>query len=369
MSLFLNAIAMPTPTTKTPALQSFPIDGTLLQLLPRAGAVLRHPHQGLPQWQAQADGDYLLMRLMAGSESSEVELTRRLSLAYLAPEERLALLAQFQALTLESCRTQGIAKGLAPLADRRLKRLLTGLMTFLNPRQMAIVLYLHRLAHQQQSPTITLLANDLLTALGYSRTADGGYASKLRSQLHCDLVALHRTELVFSSLKGKGGKARIRPILRIKACQATNRTDRFDLLQAADLTYEMADSYMLTLEFCEGIQKTGDFLWLGGPIDLTQQLGSNAKNDTQMRLLIYLASRLKWDRPQDREYLILSKPALFSALDLLGSNSSRNNQIFWRTIEALKASGHLINAQELPGKQRINSIQFQINPETVRSIG
>jgi hypothetical protein len=360
---------MPAPTSKTPIAQSFPLDGTLLQLLPRAGAVLRHPHQGLPQWQAQADGDYLLMRLMAGPEVSEVEITRRLPLSYLEPGDRLPLITKLQTLDLEPCRTQGLTKGLAPLADRRLKRLLTGLITFLNPRQMAILLYLYRLAHQQQSPILTFQANDLLTDLGYSRTADGGYASKLRSQLHCDLVALHRTELVFPSLKAKGGKARIRSLLRIKACQSTNRTDRFDMLQAADLTYELADSYSLTLEFVEGIQKTGDCLWLGGAIDLTQQLGSNAKNDSQMRLLIYLASRLKWDRPQDREYLILSKPTLFSALDLLGSNSSRNNQIFWRTVEALKVSGHLINAQELPGKQRVNSVQFQINPETVRSMG
>jgi hypothetical protein len=358
---------MPAPTLKT-STPSFPIDGTLLQLLPRAGAILRHPQQGLPQWQAQADGDYLLMRLMAGTEVSEVEITRRIALAYLPQGDRTALIAQCQ-MDLEACRSEGFTKGLAHLGDRRAKRLLTGIMTFLNPRQMAIVLYLYRLAHQQQSPTLTVQANDLLTALGYSRTADGGYASKLRSQLHCDLVALHRTELVFPSLKGKGGKARIRSILRIKACQATSRTDRFDMLQAADLTYELADSYSLSLEFMEGIQKTGDCLWLGGSLDLTQQLGSNAKNDTQIRLLIYLASRLKWDRPQDREYLILSKPTLFHALDLLGRNSSRNNQIFWRTVEALKTNGQLINAQELPGKQRVNSIQFQINPETVRSIG
>jgi hypothetical protein len=351
-----------------PSTPGFPIDGTLLQLLPRAGAVLRHPQMGLPQWQAQADGDYISMRLAAGPEVSEVEISRRISLAYLGSEDRALIQTQLARLDLSPCLTQGLAKGLAPLGDRRLERLLTGLMTFLNPRQMAIVLYLQQLAHQQQSATVSFDANDLLQTLGYSRTADGGFASKLRSQLHRDLVALHRTELVFPSLKAKGGKARIRGILRIKGHQVSGRGDGFDLWKAADYSYELADRYTVALEFMEGIQKTGDCLWFGGAIDLTQQLGSNAKNDSQMRLLIYLASRLKWDRPQDREYLILSKPSLFRALDLLGTNSSRNNQIFWRTVEALKQIGYLVNAQELPGKQ-INSIQFQINPSFLRSTG
>jgi hypothetical protein len=42
-----------------------------------------------------------------------------------------------------------------------------------------------------------------LNAGGYTRTKDGGFASKLRSQLN-RLVALHRTELVFAQSLRKG---------------------------------------------------------------------------------------------------------------------------------------------------------------------
>jgi hypothetical protein len=101
-------------------------------------------------------------------------------------------------------------------------------------------------------------------------------------------------------------------------------------------------------------------------LDISQKLGGNAKNDYRTKLIIYLASRMKWDNPQDEQYLIISKPYIFKNLDLFGSNSSRNNQIFWRTIEELKVAGYLISAQELPGKKRTPSIQFQLNSESLR---
>ena len=103
-----------------------------------------------------------------------------------------------------------------------------------------------------------------------------------------------------------------------------------------------------------------------GDVDVTQKLGSNTKNDYRTKLLIYLASRLKWDSPQDGQYLTISKQYLFKNLDLLGSNSSRNNQIFWRTVEELQQEGYILGAQELPGKRKTPSIQFQINPHKLR---
>lgn len=78
---------------------------------------------------------------------------------------------------------------------------------------------------------------------------------------------------------------------------------------------------------------------------------------------------MKWDRPEDGQYLTISKRYLFKNLDLLGSNSSRNNQIFWRTVEELQQEGYILGAQELPGKRRVSSIQFQINPENLKVEG
>jgi hypothetical protein len=138
----------------------------------------------------------------------------------------------------------------------------------------------------------------------------------------------------------------------------------FDMLHAADYTYELADRYSIHLEFTDSLTRQAtDAIYLPDTLDISQPIGSNAKNDYKTRLLIYLASRLKWDQPSDGEYLILSKQSVFRNLDLWGRNGSRNNQIFWRTIEELKTAGYLLSAQELPGKKKTNSIQFQINSE------
>ncbi len=75
---------------------------------------------------------------------------------------------------------------------------------------------------------------------------------------------------------------------------------------------------------------------------------------------------MKWDTPQDGQYLVISKQYLFKNLDLLGSNLSRNNQIFWRTVDELKQEGYILGAQELPGKKKTANVQFQINPEKLR---
>jgi hypothetical protein len=210
---------------------------------------------------------------------------------------------------------------------------------------------------------VTFNSDDLLVALGYTRTRDGGFASKVRSQVHRDLVTLHRVELVYpqSIVEGKmeatKRKVEVRSLLKIVDF-VPERGTGFDLFRAADLSYEMAESYSVELS-CRGAAK----ILFPSSIDLSQRLGGNAKNDYRMRLLIYLASRVAWGTISDGQYMILSKQGLFNNLDLLGSNSSRNNQIFWRTIELLKQEKFLISAQELPGKSKLNSVQFQINPD------
>ena len=125
--------------------------------------------------------------------------------------------------------------------------------------------------------------------------------------------------------------------------------------------------YTVSLEFFEGPNRTGDYVLFASDIDITQKLGNNTKNDYRTKLIVYLASRLRWDSPQDGQYLTISKQYLFKNLDLLGSNSSRNNQIFWRTVEKLRQEGYILGAQELPGKRKMPTVQFQINPDKMRS--
>ena len=352
---------------------TFPVDGQLLMVLPRAGASIHNPDVRLPILRSDGDGYYLEMRVEADTnDTGEVAVTRRVPLEDLTTDEWEELKQQYDSLDLETLAAQGIGKGLEKIQDRRIQRLFMALLTFLNPRQVGIVLYLYKLAAEQNNgPLVTFRSNDLLENLGYSRAKGGSFHAKVRSQLNRDLVALHRVELVLAKSLREGNKIGaeviIKSILRIRSYKIENLSRDFDLVKAADYTYELADSYTVSLEFFEGPSRTGDYVLFAGDVDVTQKLGSNTKNDYRTKLLLYLASRLKWDSPQDGQYLAISKQYLFKNLDLLGSNSSRNNQIFWRTVEVLQQEGYVLGAQELPGKRKAPSIQFQINPEKLRS--
>lgn len=340
-------------------------------LLPRASASVHNPDVRLPLLRSDSDGYYLEMRVEADtSDVGEVAVTRRVPLEDITVEEWEDLKQEYENLDFKALVDKGISKGLEKITDRKIQRLFMALLTFLNPRQVGIVLYLYKLAAEQNNgPVVTFRSNDLLESLGYSRTKDGGFHAKVRSQLNQDLVALHRIELVLAKSLREGNKIGaeviIKSVLRIKSYKIENLSRDFDLLKAADYTYELADSYTVSLEFFEGPGRTGDYVLFASEIDITQKLGANAKNDYRTKLLVYLASRLKWDSPQDGQYLTISKQYLFKNLDLLGSNSSRNNQIFWRTVEELRKEGYILGAQELSGKRR--AIEFQINPEKISS--
>jgi hypothetical protein len=342
-------------------------------VMPRAGASVKNPDVQLPILRSDGDGYYLELQVASDAQdASEVAVTRRVPIEDLSQDEWEDIKSQYASLDLASCVDVGLTKVLDKIQDRRLERLVMALLTFLNPRQVSIVLYLYRLADQQQAgPLVSFRSNDLLEALGYSRTKDGGFASKLRSQLHRDLVALHRTELVFAQSLRKGdnlgAKVTIKSVLRIRDYEIDNVPRNFDLAKAADYTYELADAYTLSLEFFDG-PRTGDYVLFANSLDISQRLGGSAKHDYRTKLLVYLASRIKWDRPEDGQYLSISKRYLFKNLDLLGSNSSRNNQLFWRTVEELREEGYILGAQELPGKKKAATIQFQINPEKLRAV-
>ena len=351
---------------------AFPVDGQLLMVLPRAGASIRNPDVQLPIIRTDASGYYLEIRVDADPEDkSEVAVTRRIPLNNLSQSEWSELKNEYDNLDFSVCSDRGINKALEKIADRWIQRLFMALLNFLNPRQIAIVLFLYReAARQGNSPLVSFRSNDLLESLDYTRTKDGGFTARVRSQLNQDLVALHRTELVFaqSHKKGKqvGAKVIVKSILRIRDYEIDNVPRNFDLFKAADYTYELADAYTVALEFFESLSHTGDYLLFHNNVDTQQKSGGNTKRDYKMKLLVYLASRMKWDKLADGQYLLISKRYLLKNLDLLGSNSSRNNQILWRTIKQLTKEGYILEAQELPGKRKMTNIQFQINPEKLR---
>ncbi len=353
----------------------FAVDGHLLRLVSRAGIPLRNPDLRAPLVRGEGEGAFLEMRVESG-EDGELGLVRRIAIESLSPEALETLPIALDQMHWSACVNKGLAQGLAGVRERSQTRWLTSLMTFLNPRQLAILLYCYQQSTLASSP-VTLNSDDLLVALGYTRTKDGGFASKVRSQVHRDLVALHRVELVYpraivlGKVLGKATgesasrKVEVRSLLKIVDFVPERSASGFDLFRAADTSFEMAERYRVELNCMSGLRNgaTNDRVLFPRAMDLSQRLGSNAKNDYRMRLLIYLASRVAWGRLSDGQYMILSKQGLFNSLDLLGSNSSRNNQIFWRTIEGLKQEKFIMGAQELPGKSKMNSVQFQVNPE------
>ena len=312
------------------------------------------------------------MRVEADStEASEMALTRRIPLDNLSGEEWQELKEEYDVLDLEACLSKGIS-GLEQIEDLRLRRLTVALLTFLNPRQVQIVLYLYRAAALERNGSVVeFCSNDLLEVMGYQRTGDGGFRAEPRSQLHCDLMALHRTELVYAVETRKGEKIEaevtIKNVLRIQKFWTDNVQRDFDTEKAADYSYGAADRYRVNLEFFQNPERADSDYVLFGNIDVQQQVGKRSKHDYYTKLLMYLASRLKWDSPKDGQYLNISKRHLFKNLDLLGRNSSRNSQLFWRTVDELKENNFLINARELPGKKKRNPmIEFQINADKIR---
>jgi hypothetical protein len=350
----------------------FPIDGQLLMVLPRAGASIKNPDAHFPILRADEDGYYLEMRVDADpGDPSEVAVTRRVPLEDLSEDEWEELKDQYDNLDLKTCIDQGLSKGLEKIQDRRIQRLFMALLTFLNPRQVAIVLHLYKEADRQKNgPIVAFRSNDLLESLGYTRAKDGSFTARSRSQLNQDLVARHHPERVLAQSLNKrntrGAKLIVKSILRIRDYEIDNVPRDFDLAKAADYTYELADAYTVALEFFDGA-KSGDYVLIPNNINTQQKLGQNARYDYKMKLIVYLASRLKWDKPADGEFLKISKPCLFKNLDLFGSNKSRNNQILWRTIEEIQEEGYILGAQEMPGKRKMSYIQFQINSEKLRS--
>lgn len=356
-------------------LDLFAVDGQLVRILPRAGASFRNPDVNLPVLRSDAGGYYLEMRVEADpDEASEVALTRRIPLENLSGEEWRELKKEYDSLDLETYLSKGI-KGLDQIEDLRFRRLTVALLTFLNPRQVDLLLYLYRAAAAEKTGSVVKFrSNDLLEVMGYQRTGDGGFHAIVRSQLHCDLMALHRTELVYAHESWVGEKLEaevtIKNVLRIQSFKVDNVQRDFDTEKAADYTYGSADAYTVNLEFFQTPENAnGDYV-LFGNIDMHQQrVGKSVNHDYGMKLLMYLASRLKWDSPKDGQYLTISKRHLYKNLDLLGSNSSRNGKIFWRTVDELKEKGFLLGGRELPGKKKNSLVEFQINPDKIRSHG
>lgn len=344
----------------------FPVDGRFLMILPRAAATRRNPDVASMEARETAEGHFLESKVVADeSEPTEIELVRRVSLKDETDWQQFK--DQLEGLELGN---KKLSDALDEISDSRTKRMIMALGTFLDGSQIAIVLYLYRLASQQNNgPHVKFFSNELLDTLGYSRTLLGTHHPDNRSRLHCDLVSLHRTEILFGRTLRRGArlgaKMIVKKVLTIKEYEIDNLPREFDLDVAADYTKGLADEYTIELGFADGL-RGGDSVLFANDLDIRLTSQHRLKNDHFMRLVAYLGSRLNWDKPTSGNMLTISKSCLMKNLNILGGNSTRNNQILWETIADLQQKKILLGARELAGKRSRSQIELQINPEKIR---
>lgn len=247
---------------------AFPVDGKLLMILPRAAASLRNPDFQQPTLYYDGGRYYLAMTLEPDpDEESEVAITRRMRLDEFSEAEWEELQEHYKKLDLRLCRQKGINKVLEAIPDRRVQRLFAALLTFLNARQIAILLYLYQeAAKQKNGALVTFRSNELLESLGYKRTIDrrlsgedneSSFPAGVRSQLHKDLVAMHSSELTFAKSLRQGNKrgaeVEVKNVLHIEKYKIDNLPREFDLLQAANYSFGLADEYTIRLGFLKDL--------------------------------------------------------------------------------------------------------------------
>ncbi|MGG6242855.1 hypothetical protein ACQ4N7_30025 [Nodosilinea sp. AN01ver1] len=75
---------------------------------------------------------------------ADVAVTRQVPVEGLSAHEWAEVQKQYASLDISICHDLGLSKGLETIQDRRLERLMAALLTFLNPRQVSIVLHLYR---------------------------------------------------------------------------------------------------------------------------------------------------------------------------------------------------------------------------------
>jgi hypothetical protein len=355
-------------------INAFPVSSQVLEIMIRAGASIRNPDLEPPMARSDKNGQYLEMRVAPDPDDpGSGECIRRISLDELSVEDWEQLQRECANLQLRACRDNGLGNELENITDERLRRIMYTMLTFLNIRQVAIVLYLYREAFRTNSgPRVTFKVNDLLGTLGYSKKKEGGWPAKYRSQLHRDLVALHRAEILYARPVDESSRGRSRTKLVFKSILRINdvdlnvpRTEEFDLVRAAEDGYGAADSYCIDLTFFDS--KGRNNVLFADAMDFTQKAFAHTGSDRETKLIVLLGGQLEQvEIREGRHYVVASKRSLYKNLDLLSENKGRNNKLLWQLVENIKMQGYVFGAKELPGKKFPTFIEFEINPKMMR---
>lgn len=352
----------------------FQVSGDFFFLLPRfSTSFWSEDVQGLPVLQRQGSKCYLIMKVSENREEvGAIWVDKRVPMEDVSETDVERINDELSRITLAKCRDGGLETALTEVTDDRIRALCLGLMTFLDTPEVKVVLALYQMAAEQgSSPRITVKSNELLERLGYKRNAAGYFEARVRGELKNRLDNLHSVELHFARSTRKGQyvdtDVEVRNILRIKRYRRRDRYEDYDPENIRLLGYELADEYELNLEFFEWQHSSSEVVLIADSVDLGVGRGNPSKSDKKFRLLMYLASRLKKQNPENG-VLTISKSWLIKYARIDDSNTSRRSETLRKAIDALIEEGFVLHAYERPVEKKGGHTFYEIkvNPERIR---
>lgn len=361
-----------------------PMDAQLLSILATAGAPFKDPFVNLPSVESEADGQCaIVVRVRGGlyQDDDGLELERRYQVGKLEDDEFDFIQLNVATSTQNPefrVHTQKVIKSLGESDPeryrgaefRRLQRILLGVSLFCGSRNLETIYLLYKAAYEQETKTPLIDTRQLLEARGYKRRENiRDYDPNISSQLAQEMLSMHRTEIVFqattptqSGQKGRRDVAIVyKNILRIKRAFYQNRPEEeVDFERAGDLTFQLPDVYEVELGFYD----EKDTILLSLPTRGVLAPSANYSRDYQSRCLVYIAGRLSWDK---KIPMWISKATLLRKSGILGTNSTRNNQLLQQALENLLEQKYLLQAEIVskPGRRQ-DAVKIVPNPEKIR---
>lgn len=344
----------------------FPVDGKLMQILPLAGATFNHPDAPERPELEQIDGNWnLVFRVRRQEGLLTREVARYLPLDDFS-EGDLQVLQQFYSnLDFRQVIDVGLRKGLSQIENPKVRSSFLSMLTTLNPRHVAILMYLYRTSHEQNNgPLVRFETNDLLNELYERSNSRGIHDSNKRGTLRRDLWALHRTEIHYSDPQQSADSNRVRILVRTPITINAYEIDR-ERLSFSDGNFDWGtqdtdrtpDSFVVQLNF----YRSGGSVLFPKTLSLKQPRDLQTSRDSRSKLLYFLLSRLSEVR--EGEYIFASLDELAGAMELNDSNPRRKKATVRKMILRLATEGWLKETLEVLSGRKFVGYKCLFNPQ------
>lgn len=359
----------------------FPVDGEMIRIFPSGNTAVREDLLEKPTLEVIDGKRYLAFRVQDPSPLNDTEQIERLRLFPLdsfTNEDVQKLQDFYQNFDFREVISKGLCKGLEKINDEKIRLVFLSMLTLLNPRQVAILLYLYRKAHQDESgPTVNFFCNDLLDSL-YTRSNEGTFPSNVRGQVNQDLWSLHHNMFEYVDPDKDPNSPMIayvlKSLIRIEGYELDKRRFRlektdFDWNKSDSAKTKLPDAYTVTLSFYKTIQQRRGYLNFPKGVSLKQPNNVQASRNYKMKLLTALLAYFTKDAVEiGSTYTYIPLKDLFQHLGLNGKNTSRKKKIVWETSNELLQEKLVLDVKWYEASEKELGIQFQVNPDELQWI-